>query len=331
MEAAGPQSDAAVVEDAGCCDGGGELSAPAFDADLSHTFDAIEIGPGEENAALCQSWTLGNDTSLWVNAVRSINDGGWHHSNWIFVPDTMFGDDGTWPCAERGFDQIIAAASGGVFFAQSTQAEGEEQRFPEGVAFELPPGTRIVGQLHLLNFDAAPLRTEFRFEVDTIDAAEVKVPLRPMAFTNLALDIAPAVKTVASMQCGLPQPDLDIYYVLPHYHELGLTLRLEVVGGSSDGEEIFRADAAFGDPLGKSFDPPIAVRGAQALRISCEYENPRDVSVAYGIGDQEMCVVLVYSDAQGLGGGLALTAAAGQMVGDAYVSEAACLGGMLLP
>jgi hypothetical protein len=36
--------------------------------------------------------------------------------------------------------------------------------------------------------------------------------------------------------------------------------------------------------------------GYTKLRYSCDYFNPRDATVAWGVGDQEMCVFLAFSD-----------------------------------
>jgi hypothetical protein len=116
-----------------------------------------------------------------------------------------------------------------------------------------------------------------------------------MAFTNTALDIAPLTRTRARMQCATPQPDFDVYYVLPHYHELGIAMGIDVAGGPMDKTELFASPSLYGEPSGRSYDPPFAVRGAAGLAITCEYENPRSTSVAYGIGNQEMCVTLIYT------------------------------------
>jgi len=270
---------------------------------LRHSFETLGVEAGTEREGLCQSWTLDNDEPVWVHRVRASNEGAVHHSNWIWVPDTEYaGPDGTWPCVERGFDQIIAGAIGGVFFAQSTQSRNDEQGFPDGVAFEMPAHARIIGDIHLLNVTDAAIDTRIQFELYTLPPEEVEVALQPMAFTNLALEIPPAGKTVARMQCALPQPDLDIYYILPHFHELGLSMALDVAGGPLDGTEIWRSSASFGEPLGETFEVPLSVTGASGLGISCEYKNPRDRSVAYGFGDQEMCVTLIYSTGAKTGG-----------------------------
>jgi hypothetical protein len=283
--------------------GAADAALPAQPPDLEHTFPALTIAANSEQVGVCQSWTLGNDAPLYVNRVVEHNTGGFHHSNWIWVDDASYdGPDGTWPCDERGFEQILAGAVGGVFFAQSTQALKDTQAFPEGVAFEMPEHARIIGDVHMLNPNSAPIDTSLTFELYTLPADQVQVKLQPMAFTNTALDIAAASDTHARMECATPQPDFDVYYVLPHYHSMGLGMQIDVLGGAMDGTNLFMNEGGYGESVGQTFDPPLQVRGANGLAITCDYRNPRDTAVVYGEGDQEMCVTLIYSSGAKAGG-----------------------------
>lgn len=295
--------DVPATPDAGAPDAGG---APETPQTLTHAFPPLHAEPGEEVFWQCQSWTLNNDRPLYVNAVRATNGGGWHHSNWFYVTETAFrGEDGTWYCDDRGFDEIGAGLSGGVFFAQSTQSPTDVQQFPPGVAYRIPPHARIVGDVHLINATGAPIDTAITFEIDTIPEADVHTVLTPMSFTNIALQIPPRADSEFRMDCAIaPEherqlgrpPDFNMYYVLPHYHELGTMLRLELIGGARDGEVIYESRAATGEPWGMTVTPPINVSGAEGIRLTCAYTNPRDQWVRYGIGDQEMCVFLAFTD-----------------------------------
>lgn len=304
---------------------GGAPPVPPEPPDLEHTFEPITIAPGEEVTGTCQSWTLNNDAPVFVNRVVASNQGAFHHSNWIWVRDTDYpGPDGTWPCADRGFDQILAGAVGGVFFAQSTQAKTDTQAFPEGVAFELPAHARIIGDVHLLNTTPDSMTTTLSFEVYGIEASTVRVPLQPMAFTNTALELAPLMRTRARMQCATPVPDFDVYYVLPHYHQLGVGMQITVAGGPMDGSLLFESDVPYGEPAGRTYDPPLSITGALGLGITCEYDNPRAEPVRYGVGDQEMCVTLIYSSGR-KAGGMAVSNLTVQDEGGVRRTDALCI------
>src|SRR5262249_2855658 len=69
-------------------------------------FGAYPLDPAEEINGLCQSWTLHNETELWVNAVELETNGGYHHSNWLFAPEGKYpGEDGAWKCSDRGYSE----------------------------------------------------------------------------------------------------------------------------------------------------------------------------------------------------------------------------------
>jgi hypothetical protein len=294
---------------------------------MTHTFDAIDIDVAEEKSGVCQSWTLDNDEPLLVSRIRQRNDGAWHHSNWYFVPEDVFeGPDGTWDCESRGFDTVGAGLAGGVFFAQSTQALTEVQAFPAGAAIEVPPRHKLVGDVHLVNVAGTPLSTSLTFDIETLEEDEVETRLSPIAFTNEALDIEPQAESRFAMTCSIEAaPAFNVYYVLAHYHEWGNYFRLSFVDGDESERTIFELSTSVGEPLGSVIDPPIPSNGATGLRFECGYFNNTDRRIRYGLGGQEMCVFLAYSDARTT---LAATSLANAPLGPdgdgVYQNETAC-------
>jgi hypothetical protein len=286
----------------------GQDAGSGDEADLRHTFPAVDIEPGQEITALCQSWTIGNDQPLYVNAVRALNGGGWHHSNWVFVPETSYdGPDGTWPCSERGFTQVAGGTQGGVFFAQSTQAIDEEQRFARGAAIVLPAHARVIGSVHLLNVAAALKHSAMTFELDLLQRHEVERVLNFLTITNEALVIPPRTRSLHEMTCTFPEAaHFDVHYVLPHYHGLGTSLALQAIGGTQDGAMLYESAGAVGEAWGKMLEPSVPLGGATAIRVTCGYDNPRETEVRYGLGDQEMCVFLAFTSSTKKYGGFSV-------------------------
>jgi hypothetical protein len=302
---------------------------------LMHSFEAITVDAGEEISGLCQSWTLDNDEPLYVSKIRQRNDGAWHHSNWFFVPEGVYdGPDGTWNCSERGFNTVQAALEGGSFFAQSTQTSKELQAFQEGAVLEIPPRHRIVGGVHLLNISAAPMDTALSFDIETIPEEDVRVRLRPIAFTNIHLDIDPQAESRYGMTCNLKNafevafgtpPDYNIYYVLAHYHEWGNYFRLSFVDDEGGDRTIFELESSIGEPLGITLDPPINSQSASSLRVECGYLNDTDRRLEYGLGGKEMCVFLAYTDADiKIGAQSVSNTAMGPNEDGVFMNEATC-------
>jgi hypothetical protein len=284
-------------------DGGDGITPPQ---PQTFNFGPFELAAGQESSASCVSASLGNDEPMYVNAVKLDTGGGFHHSNWFWVPgDTFPGPDGIWDCESRLYDEVTAGAAGGVLFAQSTQAVGETQQFPDGVVVPIPPHAKIVAGVHMLNASDEPLSTSLDIELTPIPAADVEVKLVAMALTYEPLALPPHRKSSFTVECDLGELhqrlmgrplDFNLYYALPHYHSLGRGIDLVATGGANGDATVFTTTSSIGEPLGKAFSPAVSLLGTQKVRFTCHFDNPRETTVRWGIGDQEMCVIQVFTD-----------------------------------
>jgi hypothetical protein len=286
----------------------------------------FELAPGEETDTVCFSFTLDNERTLNVARVAMSGGYGFHHSNWLFVPDQLYqGPDGVWPCRDRGFDAALAALTGGVLFAQSTQAPEEVQEFGPGVVIQVPPRSRLVANLHLLNAGVEPLTASSTLEVEAIPERDVEVALAPFYLQYLPLRIPPHKRSRFSSSCDLDRAhraeldrplEFSIYYLLPHYHVHGDGVRLEVVGGPDDGALVFENQSAIGEALGHRLDPPYDLAGADGLRFGCQFTNSTDRELRWGIGDHEMCILLGFARSELIMAGGVMNAADHEYTGE---------------
>lgn len=287
-----------------CASDTGTPSDPT--AQQTFEFGPYSLAPGEEVTKTCVQISLHNADTMFVNSVELTTGPGFHHSNWFFVPETTFaGEDGSWNCADRNFNEPAAAVFGGVLFAQSTQAPHELQQFPGGVALKIPPHSKIVSQIHLLNPTDAPLGVTPKIAITPILEASVTTLLAGISFQDQALGLPPHMRSRFSTECEIGTkhqqlfgraPDFQIYYALAHYHELGTKLTLEAVKPTGESAMVYTTENNVGDVLGGPLDPLFSMSGYTKLRLTCEFENPRDRTVGWGVGDQEMCVFLAFSD-----------------------------------
>jgi hypothetical protein len=302
-------------------------------ATVVHSFGVFELAPLEE-AQPCLQWTIGNEASLYVQTVRLVNDGGSHHSNWFVVPeDTFVGEDGYFDCNSRGFDELSAAVAGTVLFAQSTQSRLDEQQLPEGVVIKIPPRHKLLAGGHFLNLSDSPSVTEMRMSLDIVHPREVEIIAAPFRLSYQDLDIPPFSEarfsgdcdfaTLYEEQAGKPL-DLKLYYVTPHFHYLGNFFDLTMLGGPRDGENVFRMEGFDAGSNGKSFDPPIDLTGASGFSFTCGYDNWRDKTIGWGIGDQEMCVMLGLADSAVLMDAGVQSGELVAMNGDILLNEGSC-------
>ncbi len=304
-----PQTDTDLTTDSDSDTDTDTDGEPDNQAQVIHSFGEYELAAHEE-VQPCVQWTLHNEKPIYINTVTLVNDGAFHHSNWFVVPEDKFtGPDGFYNCGERGFTELEAAVSGSVLFAQSTQSKFEEQPLPEGVVIKVPPHHKVVAGTHLLNLSAAPFHTELRMTLDIIHPREVEVVASAFRLTYSDLDIPAQSESRFTGECafdlhyesltGHPL-DLKLYYALPHYHYLGNYFSLEVLGGPDDGMHLFELDGFNADANGQVFDPPIDLTDASGLKFTCGYNNWTNSNVGWGIGDQEMCVMLGLADGRAL-------------------------------
>ncbi len=269
---------------------------------IHHEFPNQITENGEEVLSLCRSWTIDNAEDLWVTAFELEQHELSHHSNWTFVPDTLYtGPDGIWPCADRDYHTLNAAVAGGVIYAQSTQAVHEVQQFPEGAAIRIPAHARIISDIHLLNLSGARVDGNMAITLYTIPRADVTVPLTPFHIDYHALDLPPHQTSRFTTTCDLASNwqitagaplSMRLFYSLPHTHALGSRVFLEAVGGVHDGETLLDVVGQPGEARGLRYDSPIDLSDITGLRFGCEFENPRAENVGWGFGDQEMCEML---------------------------------------
>lgn len=342
----GPGSPASAAEtSAGTSTGGpgdttGEESSgtstgePEQDrASVTHSFGVESLGPRQETEP-CIQWTLHNEQSIYIEAVTLANDGGFHHSNWFVVPEEMFpGDDGFFDCSSRAFTELEAAVSGTVLTAQSTQSRYERMELPPGVVIKAPPHHKIIAGGHLLNLADADQDTELRMTLDIVHPREVEIVAAPFRLTYYDLDIPAFTEARFTSTCNMAGTyesavgtpiDLRLFYVLPHYHYLGNYFDLTIKGGPRDGESVFRLDGFDGGANGQGYPEPIDLTGADGFQFTCGYDNWTDKHIGWGIGDQEMCVMLGLADSAVLMDG---TAASNQVVGtegDILLNESSC-------
>ena len=294
-------NDAGVPDDA--------TAPPPAEPVLVHDFGNYTLEGGEE-VEDCAQWTLNNDKPLYVDKVTMSNDGGWHHSNWLIVPDTAFaGPDGYFDCDSRRYTEVAAAVQGTVLVAQSTQSREEVQDLPDGFAIKIPPYHKIIAGVHLLNLSPRPIDTGMRMRLDLVHPKDVEIVATPFRLSYYDLHITPEGQSRFTGTCDLATPyeafnevplDMKLYWVLPHYHALGNYFRLELVGGPRDGEVLFELEGFNAEANGKAFPTPIDLTGATGLRFTCGFNNPRAEEVGWGIGDQEMCVMLGLTDSRSL-------------------------------
>lgn len=224
-------------------------------------------------------------------------------------------------------DALDAAEPGSGYFCFGGPAVGGYQLidvwlpssqptfFPEGSAFELAPGTRIVMQMHYngLGLDGPAAADRSGVALWTMPAGEVPTDrLAITGFADLSLDI-PAGEPRAVNGRELPiNAAARIIGTVPHMHTLGSEIRGSIAReGSDDACVIDIDDWDFDWQQTFLFEPEahFDVAPGDRLRLECVFDNspanqpvvdgqqiaPRDVQWGEGTLDEMCLLYLIYT------------------------------------
>lgn len=289
-------------------------------AKQTYKFGPFSIAPSEEVTGRCAQIDLHNNDDLYINTIDLDTGPGFHHSNWFFIPEHFYADQpDVFPCDETAVT-VTAAVNGGVLFAQSTQLAMQTQAFPEGVAIHIPPHSKLLAQIHLLNPGDTTLKLSPSVTLTPLAKKDVTTVMAAISFENHALGLPPNKQSRFTLDCDLAPlsqqlhdqgeaasatPNWKIYYALAHYHALGTGLTLEAVKPDGTATQVFTTANRVGDALGAAIDPQFDMTGYTRLRFSCDYYNNTAATVPWGVGTNEMCVFLAFSDSKfNWGGGV---------------------------
>jgi hypothetical protein len=166
---------------------------------------------------------------------------------------------------------------------------------PEGTGVALAGGRNVILQVHYnLAQGVFPDRTRVRLRLS--DSVDRPGYYAPMADLDLVLPPGQAdAEASRRATLNLPAP-LTVHGVLPHMHELGRTLRLDLESG---GDSTCLVDVDRWDFHWQNtwwYDAPLAFPGVDALSIRCGYDTrSRSETVTWGEGtSDEMCLAYLY-------------------------------------
>ncbi len=238
-------------------------------------------------------WTLGSgtegyhcalktiDEDLWIGGFRAVAPEGTHHTV-VTVSDSSQ-PDGDFPCdAGRLSDEMIFSSGVGT----------DDVMLPEGVAFKISKGKRVLLNLHLYNVTGAELTETSGTEVMLVSAAEVEQEAEMIFAGTPIISLAPQSPGATSGTCTFAQ-DATVMSIWPHMHQYGT--HMTVTHESDDGDEVLHdAPFAFEEQVNYRITPRV-VKAGERLRVTCDYENTSSDTVTFGdSSDQEMCFAGVY-------------------------------------
>ncbi|MCA9618568.1 MAG: hypothetical protein KC731_06095 [Myxococcales bacterium] len=259
---------------------GGDEPPPPERETLTLASDGFSVPAGEERY-LCWTQTLEKDLRVdrYDYQAKSVI----HH---LLVSKSLVPvDDGLSEC-----DVLFQSSWVPLFIAGNGDASLE---FPEGASFDLPAGTQVVTQLHLLNLESSEVSDTAEITMRVAEASDTKdVGLYSFGTTDINL---PAGSSQAVANDCAVDTDVEIFAFLPHMHYLGSRLTLEVGDDASGFQKAYEIDPwDFDDQRIELAD--LSLPAGTPTRTTCAYENDTADTVTFGDSSyDEMCFLVGFA------------------------------------
>jgi hypothetical protein len=178
----------------------------------------------------------------------------------------------------------------GLLGLVSSQTQEHSLEFPEGVGTILHGNQRFVFDYHYLNTSEQPIRAQSAVNVHLVEGDAVQHIATAFSFFNFTVDVPAGSAAAFTAECHFTE-DVEVARLVRHTHQQGRDFSVWWSGGPHDGELIWTStdwkhDTDF------PFEEPVVVPAGEGFRFECDFENPNDSRMRYGIrGSDEMCIL----------------------------------------
>lgn len=219
-----------------------------------------------------------------------------HHMILYDISDPQWAIDKDAESEEPGYQCFGSAGPGSSPLALWAPGSGYNQ-YPSGTGIKLTANKKVIAQMHY-NVKAGVMTdpgTQVKLALTkSVDRAAQYLPM-----AHLGMRLEPQNEYVTTRDTlSLPSPGLRVYGIMPHMHNLGRTLRVDIESG---GESQCMVDVDRWDFNWQEswwYDTPIEFSPARTLDITieCGYNTMgRNDIVTWGDGtDDEMCLNFFY-------------------------------------
>lgn len=216
------------------------------------------------------------EEDMWITSFTPTDGLGTHHTI-LAIDGSASNDD----CSALEQDWTVMFASG---------IDSPTLQLPDGVAFPVRAGQRVVFNLHLFNATDTEIVDQSAIDVtlttDAVEEAEV------ILVGPVQMNIGTGPDQTEGGQCDMRGPT-SFFAVFPHMHQLGTHIRVWAdVGGAEmvvhDADYLFEAQGF------TSFNP-IALATDDSIHVECTYNNTTGGEVGFGDSStEEMCFAISY-------------------------------------
>jgi hypothetical protein len=252
------------------------------------------VGGDEHVTLLAGDWTMSAGTEgyhcvrktieqdLWIKEFKPLAPEGTHHT--ALAIDFRNDPDGSFPCdaGTVGFNLLFGSGIGTEPFP-----------LPEGIAYKVPAGSKLLLNLHLYNVSDSELTGTSGVEVLVADPEDVVHEAETVYVLDYNLDVTPG-ESNHEVKCTV-QDEATVFGVFPHMHRMGahMTATIESEGGSPT--VFFDKPYDFEEQYNHTIDPSFEIHPGDVIRGNCGFFNDTTETVSFGdSSDDEMCVLGIY-------------------------------------
>lgn len=251
--------------------------------------EPFSVASGTERQ-VCKTINLPGDEPLDVVRIRAAMAGKSHHFNlYKVIDDKKFEPVTVAEATVRDCAPADEQLSGDAAYLFGSATAERVFDTPEGVAFHLEPGQRLILEQHVINFTPEPMEGGVTLELFEAGAdADIRHHADIIWFANWGFLLPPGQETSSTKRCDVPY-DVEVFGLMSHFHELGTHFTIETV--TEEGAELVYEDSDWAHPKYAEYWPPLTLRAGEGLRWTCTWVNTRGHVVGPNKNStDEMCI-----------------------------------------
>ncbi len=282
-------SDAATV-DATAPPDAVEPPKNALGETLTFELEPFTVAPGTERQ-VCKTVNLPAGGPYDVVRFRSNMAGTSHHLNVYKVIDDKAltpasAQEGALHDCQPADEQLSGDAA--YIFGSATPVRVMDT--PEGVAFHLEPGQRLILEQHVLNYTLEP--AQGGATVELVVAAEPEAIAHHadiIWFATWNFMLMPGQETVKTTHCEVPYA-VEVFGLMSHFHERGT--HFEIAKWTPGGATSVYEDDDWAHPKFQTYDPPLTLEAGEGLEWTCTWYLPPGSPLVFPgkNATDEMCI-----------------------------------------
>ncbi|TNF37795.1 MAG: hypothetical protein EP329_02180 [Deltaproteobacteria bacterium] len=258
-------------------------------AALALELEPFDVAVGTERQ-VCKTLNLPSDAPLDLVRLHAVMEGRSHHFNLYKVIDAKAFEPVTeaeatvHDCAPA--DEQLSGDAAYLFGSATPERTFDT---PEGVAFHLEPGQRLILEQHVINYTTEPMRGGVHLSLyGAGEDADIRHHADIIWFANWGFALPPDAETTSTKLCEVPY-DVEIFGLMSHFHELGTAFSIETVSGD-EVEEVYY-DTDWAHPAYVEYWPPLSLAAGDGLQWTCTWFNTTDrIVLPNKSSTDEMCI-----------------------------------------